>query len=215
MYINQLSILILIKNVDIDVVKYDTKPEDIKITTADISEKFKFFETYRTNDREKRPFRITPPREGVVKMPTPESDTEKLIDEKENGSFHDNVLQKTQTTSTMLNKFRVMEQNLCKESEFNGLRPLKCFTPPPEDIGSRYYDRSNSEEEEEEEDSDESDVDAKSLTQAGNTADEALKEVCIYLLIYQIFTCSLFSSACMKQCLRWYRHKGSLFSLMS
>lgn len=175
-------ILILFKNVDIDVVKSDTKPEDIKITTADISEKFKFFETYRPSDREKRPFRITPPREGVVKMPTPDADAEKLTDGKDNGSFQDNVLQKTLTTSTMLNKFRQMEENKSKDSKFNGLRPLKCFTPPPEDTRSSYYDRSNSEgDEEEDDDSDESA--AESLTQGVNTTDEALKEVRNYLII--------------------------------
>lgn len=115
-------------------VKCDAKPEDVKIATAEISQKFKFFETYRPNDAKKRQFRITPPREGVVKMPTPNSDAEQLedaLDQKSSSSFHDNVLQKTQTTSTMLNKFREMELGKFKGSESKGPRPLKCFTPPP------------------------------------------------------------------------------------
>lgn len=166
-------------------VKCDSKPEQIQVATAEISQKFKFFETYRPPNHhgEKRPFRITPPREGVVKMPTPESDAE----ETEKRSFQDNVLQKTQTTSAMLNKFREMEQNKSKESQFNGLRPLKCFTPPPEDR-SRYCDRSNSEDDDDEDEDededdddqeDDSDVDKGSSTLAA--ADDALKEVRIHI----------------------------------
>ncbi|KAL7726770.1 hypothetical protein ACLKA6_001490 [Drosophila palustris] len=166
-------------NGDIDVVKCDAKPEDVKIATDEISQKFKFFETYRPNDAKKRQFRITPPREGVVKMPTPDSDD--ALDQK-SSSFHDNVLQKTQTTSTMLNKFREMELGKGKgsEAELKGPRPLKCFTPPPED-GRRFYDndKSNSEEdddeEEEESDEDESDVE-KEMLDINSNNDEALKE---------------------------------------
>lgn len=163
-------------------VKCDSKPEHIQVATAEISQKFKFFETYRppANHGEKRPFRITPPREGVVKMPTSESDAEQSSEETQKRSFQDNVLQKTQTTSAMLNKFREMEQNKSKESQFNGLRPLKCFTPPPEDR-SRYCDRSNNEDDDNEDEDDDddqeddSDVDKGSLTLAA--ADDALKEV--------------------------------------
>ncbi|KAH8403608.1 hypothetical protein KR222_009340, partial [Zaprionus bogoriensis] len=154
------------ENFDIDVVKYDTKPEDIQITTAEITQKFKFFETYRPNDGEKRPFRITPPREGVVKMPLPESD-----DMNQKTSFHDNILQKTQTTSAMLNKFREMEQNKCNTSKPNGLKPLKCFTPPPDDF-NRYSNRSISEDDDDDEDEE---VGEKSDSDTDFT-DEALKE---------------------------------------
>ncbi|XP_034481604.1 DNA ligase 1 [Drosophila innubila] len=173
-------------NGDTDVVKSDAKPEDVKIATAEISQKFKFFETYRPNDAKKRQFRITPPREGVVKMPTPDSDAEQL-DDLLNGklsstSFHDNVLQKTQTTSTMLNKFREMELGKCKGTELKGPRPLKCFTPPPEDGRRSYDNKSNSEEDEdedededEESDDEESDLDKEMLDIHSNN-DEALKE---------------------------------------
>lgn len=165
--------------------KCDSKPEHIQIATAEISQKFKFFETYRPNHGEKRPFRITPPREGVVKMPTPESNAEQSTEEKQKRSFQDNVLQKTQTTSAMLNKFREMEQNKSKDSQFNGLRPLKCFTPPPEDR-PRYFDRSNSEDDEDEDEDDdddegdEGDVNNGSLTLVA--VDDALKEVGIHVL---------------------------------
>lgn len=49
-------------------VKSGEKSEECHIETADISNKFKFFETYRPEEKKKKEFRITPPREGVVKV---------------------------------------------------------------------------------------------------------------------------------------------------
>lgn len=51
-----------------EVVKSGDKTEDIQIETADISNKFKFFESYRPEQKQKKEFRITPPRDGVVKV---------------------------------------------------------------------------------------------------------------------------------------------------
>ncbi|XP_068154020.1 uncharacterized protein PF3D7_1120000 isoform X2 [Drosophila tropicalis] len=141
---------------DVNVVKCDAKPDDIKIATAEISEKFKFFETYRPNEVERRQFRITPPREGVVKMPTPDSDQDDQLHPESNhaSQFADNILQKTQTTSTMLNKFREMEKCTKLSHDLKELKPLKCFTPPPDD--RRYSERSDSEEEGDSEDNESS-----------------------------------------------------------
>lgn len=51
-----------------DIVRSDAKVEDVQIETADIVSKFKFFETYRPEEKEKKKFRITPPRDGVNKV---------------------------------------------------------------------------------------------------------------------------------------------------
>lgn len=51
-----------------DVVKSDEKTNDFYIETADISNRFKFFETFKPEESRKKEFRITPPREGVVKV---------------------------------------------------------------------------------------------------------------------------------------------------
>jgi hypothetical protein len=51
-----------------DIVRSDVKVEDVQIETADIVSKFKFFETYRPEQKEKKQFRITPPRDGVAKV---------------------------------------------------------------------------------------------------------------------------------------------------
>lgn len=51
-----------------DIVRSDSKVEDVTIETADLCNKFKFFETYKPTEKEKKRFRITPPRDGVCKV---------------------------------------------------------------------------------------------------------------------------------------------------
>ena len=38
--------------------------------SVDIAAKFRFFESYKQNEKEKKVFRITPPRDGVGKSKT-------------------------------------------------------------------------------------------------------------------------------------------------
>ncbi|XP_063924845.1 F-actin-monooxygenase Mical isoform X10 [Zophobas morio] len=130
--------------------------DDVQIRTSDIQQRFKFFETYKEPEKEKRAFRITPPREGQVKAPTPDRDVyrdpeivraEELVE--------DSVIAKeTHTATKMLNKFRQMEENLSREPQPTGPKPLKRFTPPPEPTRpeSSSEGESGSEEESEEED---------------------------------------------------------------
>lgn len=47
-----------------DVIRAEDKVEDVQIQTADISDRFKFFETYRP-ERQRKEFRMTPPRQQV------------------------------------------------------------------------------------------------------------------------------------------------------
>nr|XP_014098332.1 LIM domain and actin-binding protein 1 isoform X3 [Bactrocera oleae]XP_036215103.1 LIM domain and actin-binding protein 1 isoform X3 [Bactrocera oleae] len=167
------------ENENEDIVKYDEKPEDIKIKTSEISSKFKFFETYRPTEQKRKEFRITPPREGVVKMPTPESEIE---DSNETDKIEEetHVLEKSHTTALMLNKFREMEQSSSDQNA--GPRPLKCFTPPLDD-GNHVYDYENStdvesqdENEDFEEEDDEEDYDSSNRNSKCTLDDEALKE---------------------------------------
>ncbi|XP_066261849.1 uncharacterized protein [Euwallacea similis] len=148
-----------------DTVKSTEQVEEIEVRTAEIQERFKFFETYKEPQKEKRQFRITPPRDpSQVKNDTPEREiyrdpevvrSEEYIDDSK-------VAQESHTASKMLNKFRQMEENLSKEPEVLGPKPLKCFTPPPEP--ARPESRSDEEEESseyEEEDEDETDQTGK------------------------------------------------------
>jgi hypothetical protein len=53
-----------------NVVRATDKIEDFEVQTEDISSRFKFFEQYQQNqpDKPKKVFRITPPRDGQVKV---------------------------------------------------------------------------------------------------------------------------------------------------
>lgn len=48
-----------------DIIRSGVKVDDVQIENADIVSKFKFFETYKVEEKEKKKFRITPPRDGV------------------------------------------------------------------------------------------------------------------------------------------------------
>lgn len=153
-----------------DIVKYDEKIDEVKIKTADISSKFKFFETYKPeNATKKKPFRITPPRDGVV--PTQQDDEE--TDDNPANNQHEYVdasrkaAQRSSTTTKMLSVFRQMEEDVRhNRNDEAGLKPLKSFTPPPDDnrrfagrdsrSGSEYTDSEDDDDEDDESDNEES-----------------------------------------------------------
>ncbi|XP_020714935.1 F-actin-monooxygenase Mical isoform X3 [Ceratitis capitata] len=161
------------------VVKYHEKPEDIETAVSDISSKFKFFETYRPPVQIRKQFRITPPREEVLKMPSSEFKTEASKNAGELDKEAD-VLEKSHTTAIMLSKFREIEQN--RDDLQSSPRPLKCFTPPP-DGGNRFYQdvdssdlESQDENEEFEDDNKEANYDSSGERYKRQIDDEALKE---------------------------------------
>lgn len=167
-----------------EIIKYDEKTDDVKVETSEISQKFKFFETYRPKECIKKEFRITPPREGVVKMPSPDKQTDNITIDPSLNDAEANLLEKSQTTAKMLNKFREMELNKNRARVDAAPRPLKCFTPPP-DGGQRLYDTQESGAEESDDDyaeetSEEGEYDDESkegMRRARQLADdEALKE---------------------------------------
>ncbi|XP_055313588.1 uncharacterized protein LOC129574936 isoform X3 [Sitodiplosis mosellana] len=135
-----------------DVVKYDEKIDEVKIKTADISNKFKFFETYKPESKEKRPFRMTPPRDGVVPQNNNDDNDDDDAAAAEtpanvNNMYVDvshNAAQRSSTTTKMLSVFRQMEEDVRgNRNNQGGMKPLKCFTPPPDD-GRRMIDSRNS-----------------------------------------------------------------------
>lgn len=153
----------------------------MQIKTADVSNKFKFFETYKPTGNEKKPFRITPPRDGVVKLPSAEDDEVNDISNGQNGNgFIDasaKAAQKSSTTTKMLSVFRQMEEAERNQQTDEGLKPLKCFTPPADDGIRRFVSR-NSESGSEYTDSEEDDEDEEDETapQSGRHVDEALQQ---------------------------------------
>lgn len=56
------------RQVSDDVVRSSDTTEEVQVETSEISNKFKFFETYKAPEKQRKQFRITPPRDGQVKV---------------------------------------------------------------------------------------------------------------------------------------------------
>lgn len=56
------------RQVSDDVVRSSDATEEIQVETSEISNKFKFFESYKEPEKQRKQFRITPPRDGQVKV---------------------------------------------------------------------------------------------------------------------------------------------------
>ncbi|XP_012222848.1 uro-adherence factor A isoform X11 [Linepithema humile] len=137
------------RQVSDDVVRSSDTAEEIHVETSEITNKFKFFETYKEPEKQRKQFRITPPRDGQVKMDSPDREIYRdpdvvRADDRVNEVVH------TDTARKMLSIFRQMEENASKEELPEGPKPLKRFTPPPEDKYAKAT-ASDSEEDEEEE----------------------------------------------------------------
>ncbi|XP_034254682.1 uncharacterized protein LOC117653241 isoform X18 [Thrips palmi] len=146
-----------------EVVKASDKIEDVQVETADISSKFKFFETYKAPEKQKKAFRITPPREGQVKTESPEREVYRDPDVvRADDSIEGDELQHSMTTSKMLSIFRQMEEKAQRDDVPDGPKPLKCFTPPPDykpESDSSEDDRSDEDDDEDDEEGDEDESD--------------------------------------------------------
>ncbi|KAF5284248.1 hypothetical protein FQR65_LT00248 [Abscondita terminalis] len=145
-----------------DTVKSSDQLDEITVRTSDIQDRFKFFETYREPQQKRREFRMTPPREGQTKSKTPEREV--YVDPeivRSDEVVEDSGIAKSAHTATkMLSKFRQMEENLLKEQEPQGPKPLKRFTPPREPLR-----RESSSEHESASDEDENENDHRGMEQ--------------------------------------------------
>ncbi|XP_021930280.1 uncharacterized protein LOC110834880 isoform X12 [Zootermopsis nevadensis] len=163
---------VLLRQPSEDVVRSSDFVEDVKVETAEVSNKFKFFETYKEPEKQRKQFRITPPREGQVKANSPEReiyrDPEVVRSE---DKVEDDEVMKTNTAKKMLSIFRQMEENASKEDIPDGPKPLKRFTPPPD-----YTRDSETESDEEEEEEEEEDVDPNIVRSSDKIEDEFLKQ---------------------------------------
>ncbi|GBP26684.1 hypothetical protein EVAR_23454_1 [Eumeta japonica] len=138
-----------------DVVRAADKTEEIRVETRDISDRFKFFETYRPEHKRKE-FRMTPPREPQRKSPSPEVYHEPSVVRNEPHTGADaSLAAQRHTASRMISVFRQMEEELQKPEEPQGPKPLKRFTPPPPGETRAMSDGSSSEEEYSDDDSEE------------------------------------------------------------
>ncbi|XP_066598481.1 uncharacterized protein [Prorops nasuta] len=140
------------RQVSDDVVRSSDQTEEVHVETSDISNKFKFFETYKEPEKQRKQFRITPPRDGQVKMDSPEREIYRdpgvvRAEDRVSEVVH------TDTARKMLSIFRQMEEKATKEDLPDGPKPLKRFTPPPEDKFAKATASDTEDDEDEEEES--------------------------------------------------------------
>ncbi|CAG7718968.1 unnamed protein product [Allacma fusca] len=162
-----------------EIVKSSDIIED-EIRTEDVGNKFRFFETYQENQestKQKKTFRITPPREGQVKMDSPEREIYRDPNVVRSSDTEQVQIPASRTASKMLSVFKKMEETAAGSDEVDlsrpQRRPLKQFTPPRE----TRIERKNSSEEEEAEQSSEYETDEEYENGGANNEDQFLKEV--------------------------------------
>ncbi|XP_044013630.1 uncharacterized protein MAL13P1.304 isoform X15 [Aphidius gifuensis] len=167
------------RQVSDDVIRSTDTTAEIQVETTDISNKFKFFETYKEPEKERKQFRITPPRDTKDKVNSPEREIYRDPDVIRADDRVDEVVH-TDTARKMLSIFRQMEVNASKEDLPDGPKPLKRFTPPPED---KFAKPSGSDTEEDEDDGEESadddsteDKDPNYVRASDKVEDEFLKQ---------------------------------------
>ncbi|XP_069692989.1 uncharacterized protein [Periplaneta americana] len=160
-----------------DVVRSSDLIEDVQVETAEVSNKFKFFETYKEPEKQRKQFRITPPREGQVKANSPEREIYRDPDViRSEDKLEDDEVMKTNTAKKMLSIFRQLEENATKEEVPEGPKPLKRFTPPPDYTRDSETSEEETESEEEEEEEEEDDADPNIVRASDKIEDEFLKQ---------------------------------------
>ncbi|CAB3258673.1 unnamed protein product [Arctia plantaginis] len=159
-----------------DVVRAADKLEDVKIETSDISDRFKFFETYKPETKRKE-FRMTPPRQTQrAKSPSPELYHEpSVVRAGEEGGGDTAVAAARHTAQRMINVFRQLEHQQHHAEEPQGPKPLKRFTPPPPGENNHQGDTSSEEYSSEEYEEDSEDERRRVYFEA-RERDEALKQ---------------------------------------
>ncbi|CAD0206282.1 unnamed protein product [Chrysodeixis includens] len=159
-----------------DVVRAADKLEDVKIETSDISDRFKFFESYRPETTRKE-FRMTPPRQTQrAKSPSPEVYVEPSVAREAGGGADTGVAAARHTAQRMISVFRQLEHQHTQPEDNQGPKPLKRFTPPPP--GESIHQGQSSDEEyssSEYEDEDSEDERRRGYLEA-RQRDEALKQ---------------------------------------
>lgn len=168
---------LLVRTPSEDVVRSSDAIEEVKVETAEISNKFKFFETYKEPEKQRKQFRITPPREGQVKVNSPEREIYRDPDVvRSEDKLEDEEVKKSNTAKKMLSIFRQMEENATKEDIPDGPKPLKRFTPPPDYTRDSETSEEETESDEEEEEEEEEEADPNIVRASDKIEDEFLKQ---------------------------------------
>ncbi|XP_076347353.1 uncharacterized protein LOC143245191 isoform X2 [Tachypleus tridentatus] len=117
---------------DADVVKCSDPvyKDDIEIDASQLTQRFKFFENYKSEPKERKRFQITPPRE-TKKEESPEREIIRDPNVVRSSDAADEVIV-TDTAKKMLNKFKQLENQSETDDVPAGPKPVKRITPPRE-----------------------------------------------------------------------------------
>ncbi|KAL0809989.1 hypothetical protein ABMA28_010827 [Loxostege sticticalis] len=157
-----------------DVVRSGETAEEVRVETADISDRFRFFETYKPEVK-RREFRMTPPRQTQrAKSPSPEVYHEPSVVRADAEAGDARLAADRHTASRMISVFRQMEQEKARP-EAQGPKPLKRFTPPPAGENNHTGDTTDEDEYSSEYEEDSED-ERRRLYFEARERDEALKQ---------------------------------------
>ncbi|XP_063234302.1 uncharacterized protein LOC134537607 isoform X22 [Bacillus rossius redtenbacheri] len=164
-----------------DVVRCSDTVEDVKVETEEVTTKFKFFEGYKPPEKQRRQFRITPPRDGQVKAESPDREIYRdpsVVRCEDKAEDDGELVARSHTTSKMLSLFRQLEENASKEDLPDGPKPLKRFTPPPDCTHESESSEEESDSEDDEDENEEEDerVNPNVVRASDKVEDEFLKQ---------------------------------------
>ncbi|CAN8004412.1 unnamed protein product [Ixodes hexagonus] len=124
-----------------DVVRCSDPVRDVEVETNELSERFKFFENYKVESKERKRFEMTPPRE--VKEPSPEFQVQRDPNVVRAADAPEEVIV-TDTARRMRERFRELEESANREEVPQGPKPLKRITPPREYTMTRDQEHEDS-----------------------------------------------------------------------
>lgn len=113
-----------------DVVRSSDPVRDVEVETTEVSERFKFFENFKEQQKERKRFEMTPPRD-TGKEPSPEFQVQRDPNVVRAADPVEEVVV-TDTARRMRERFRELEVNASREELPQGPKPLKRITPPRE-----------------------------------------------------------------------------------
>lgn len=120
-----------------EVVKSSDPVRDVEVETNELSERFKFFENYKVESKERKRFEMTPPRE--TKEPSPEFQVQRDPNVVRAADAPEEVMV-TDTARRMRERFRELEESASREELPTGPKPLKRITPPREYTREQHED---------------------------------------------------------------------------
>lgn len=123
-----------------EVVRASDPVREPEVATTEVSERFKFFENFKEETKERKRFEMTPPRD-TGKEASPEFQVQRDPNVVRAADPAEEVII-TDTARRMRERFRELEENASREELPQGPKPLKRITPPREYTRDNAHDAS-------------------------------------------------------------------------